>query len=94
MDDNSIFLDSNVLVYASVIESPLYQPARKAIIGFLHQGYKCFISRQIIREFLVVLTRPQSIVSTMLTHGIVNLLTQNTDDFRCFNQLINIISIK
>jgi len=59
-DDAGVFLDTNVLVYAAVKESPFYEAARRAIGESSQQGRVCWVSRQVIREFLVTLTRPDA----------------------------------
>ena len=58
-DVNSVFFDTNVLVYANVVESPLHQLAIKAIQSYYDIGTELWISRQILREYIAVLTRPQ-----------------------------------
>lgn len=57
---NSIFLDSNVLVYATIAQSPLYPTAQKAITDLKQAGTETWISRQVLREYLATLTRPQT----------------------------------
>ena len=60
MDDNAVFIDTNILVYANVIETPFHQQAL-AIVNAAYQASRTiWISRQIIREYLVTLTRPQT----------------------------------
>jgi predicted nucleic acid-binding protein len=54
---DSVFLDTNILVYANVQDTPLCKPARAKILEYERQGINLWISRQIIREFLVVLSR-------------------------------------
>jgi len=56
---NSAFLDTNVLVYANVMESPFHQSAIKTIQFYYGIGTELWISRQILREYIAVLTRPQ-----------------------------------
>jgi predicted nucleic acid-binding protein len=58
-DDNSVFLDTNILVYASVPESPLHLVAINAIQSYEEAGTQLWISRQVLREYLATLTRPQ-----------------------------------
>ncbi|MEH1809598.1 type II toxin-antitoxin system VapC family toxin [Nostoc sp.] len=57
--DNPVFLDTNILVYASQIQSPFHQAAMEAIQGFYDAKIELWISRQILREYLATLTRPQ-----------------------------------
>jgi predicted nucleic acid-binding protein len=58
-DDNSVFIDTNILVYASVPESPLHLVAINAIQSYEQAGTQLWISRQVLREYLATLTRPQ-----------------------------------
>lgn len=58
-DDNALFVDTNVLVYANVTESPLHEQALGAIQAARKDGQTLWISRQVLREYLVTLTRPQ-----------------------------------
>ncbi len=59
MDDNPLFIDTNILVYANVIETPFHEQALAAINTAHEAGRTIWISRQVIREYLVTLTRPQ-----------------------------------
>ncbi len=60
MDDKALFVDTNVLVYANVIETPLHKQALAAINVAYQSGRTIWISRQVIREYLVTMTRPQA----------------------------------
>ncbi len=59
MDDNALFIDTNILVYANVIETPFHEQAPAAINSAHEAGRTIWISHQVIREYLVTLTRPQ-----------------------------------
>ena len=59
MDDNALFVDTNILVYANVIETPFHKQALATINTAYQAGRAIWISRQVIREYLVTLTRPQ-----------------------------------
>ena len=59
MGDNALFVDTNILVYANVIETPFHGQALAAINKAHEAGRTIWISRQVIREYLVTLTRPQ-----------------------------------
>jgi len=59
MDDSPLFIDTNILVYANVIETPFHEQALTAINTAHEAGRTIWISRQVIREYLVTLTRPQ-----------------------------------
>lgn len=58
--DKAVFLDTNVLVYASISESPLHLIALTAIQTLEQRGCELWISRQVLREYLATLTRPQA----------------------------------
>ena len=60
MDDNALFVDTNVLVYANVIETPSHEQALAAINAAYQANRTIWFSRQIIREYLVTMTRPQA----------------------------------
>jgi predicted nucleic acid-binding protein len=55
------FLDTNVLVYASVDASPFHTAALNAIATLEQNKVQLWISRQVIREYLATLVRPQII---------------------------------
>lgn len=55
-----LFLDTNVLIYASIKEAPEHQAVRGFIEHCLATGTPLYISRQVLREYLAVLSRPQS----------------------------------
>ena len=57
-DADPIFLDTNILVYASVDPSPFYDLARAAITAFEAHHTPLWISRQVLREYLATLARP------------------------------------
>jgi predicted nucleic acid-binding protein len=54
-----IFVDTNVLVYASVVEAPLHQSALDNLLQRERLGEELLISRQVLREYLATLSRPQ-----------------------------------
>ncbi len=62
-DANAIFLDTNILVYANVSESPLHEVALQAIQSRYDAGIEVWMSRQVLREFLRTLTRPQAFIN-------------------------------
>ena len=53
-----VFLDTNILVYASVDTSPSYHAARAAITAYEASQTPLWISRQVLREYLATLARP------------------------------------
>ncbi len=56
-DGNPVFVDTNVLVYTTQLRSPWHLIARQTL-GQLYAGDgELWISRQVLREYLAVLTR-------------------------------------
>jgi predicted nucleic acid-binding protein len=65
------FLDTNILVYASVDSSPFHAVALAAIADLEAQNVQLWISRQVMREYLATLARPRvGIPITDLTRAI------------------------
>lgn len=64
---SALFVDTNVLVYANVSEAPQHQAALAAIDQTRKDGRTLWISRQVLREYLVTLTRPQAFQDVPLT---------------------------
>ena len=70
--DKRVFLDTNVLVYANVAEAPLHLVALQVIQLREQAGVELWISRQVLREYLATLSRPQTFtppipVATLIT---------------------------
>jgi predicted nucleic acid-binding protein len=55
-----MFIDTNVLVHASAPGAPNREKARAALVAHGTTGERLCISRQVLREFVAVITRPQS----------------------------------
>jgi len=53
------FIDINVLVYATAEGAPFQDKARTALVG-LAGNETLSISRQVLREYIAVMTRPQT----------------------------------
>lgn len=54
-----VFLDTNILVYASSIRAPFHQSALTAVQKAHETNTELWISRQVLREYLAALSRPQ-----------------------------------
>lgn len=67
MSDNQqrVFIDTNVLVYAFTATAPYYDQARAALSQLEAQDAQMWISRQVIREHIATLSRPQSYTSPL-----------------------------
>ena len=60
-----MFIDTNTLVYSRIVESPNYDAARLTLERAHQDAEPLRISRQIVREYLAVMTRPQSWTGTV-----------------------------
>ncbi len=59
-DASPVFIDTNILVYANIKGFPLHQVALEAIQTLFDAEIELWISRQVLREFIVCVTRPQT----------------------------------
>ena len=55
-----MFVDTNVLIKARILEAPDHERARASLAGALSRNEPICINRQILREYLAVVTRPQT----------------------------------
>lgn len=55
---DSVFVDTNVLVYATIAESPFHEAARMKLHELQTSGKVLCASNQVLREYLACLTRP------------------------------------
>jgi predicted nucleic acid-binding protein len=71
-----VFIDTNILVYANLAQSPFHGKAVASLREFEDIGL-LYVSRQVLREYLAVMTRPGT-----LTHDIpVSSLIQDVQEF-------------
>lgn len=73
----SVFVDTNVLVYATAPSAPEHMAAREAIDGLSHAGLPFWLSRQVLREYIAAMTRPQAFAPA----GSMTLVLQNIQAF-------------
>ena len=55
-----MFVDTNVLVKARILEAPDHEIARDSLESAYAESEPLCISRQVLREYLAVVTRPQT----------------------------------
>lgn len=56
MEDN-ILIDTNILIYSTGGQSPFFTASQAAIANYVNSNYAIWLSRQVIREYLVVKSR-------------------------------------
>lgn len=66
-----IFIDTNVLVYANLAQSPLNSLAVQRLAALNTQGIDLWISRQALREYLSAMTRPGDLTGTIRIESLV-----------------------
>ena len=59
MAASRLFIDTNVIVHYIIDQSVRHSTAQQIILSYQQAGYELWISRQVIREFLATLSRPQ-----------------------------------
>ncbi len=57
MNADQCMVDTNVLIYSTVISSPSHQDAKLKLADLFSKGVELCITPQIVREYLVILTR-------------------------------------
>ncbi|MBL1278350.1 MAG: type II toxin-antitoxin system VapC family toxin [Ectothiorhodospiraceae bacterium] len=56
----TLFIDTNILIYANVTTAPFHEQALNAIKAAHQSERPLWISRQVLREFIAARTRPQT----------------------------------
>ena len=82
-DAEPVFVDTNVLVYASLAQTPLHQTAIARVESLRQEGVDLWISRQVMREYMAVLTRPDA---TTLPDPLATVI----EDVRAFQSIFHI----
>jgi predicted nucleic acid-binding protein len=75
---DAIFVDTNPLVYSKVISSPFHSDALRRLTNYRNSGKELWFSRQIIREYISVMSRPNAFPITPTRAGIL----QDIQDFQ------------
>ncbi|MBF0134640.1 MAG: type II toxin-antitoxin system VapC family toxin [Magnetococcus sp. DMHC-1] len=86
MDADTLFLDTNILVHASVASSPRHAEC----VAFLQlqedAGMRMGINRQVLREFMAVLSRSQSFTPRIPMDEIISLVTTFRQTWNVFDE--------
>ena len=56
---SAVFIDTNILIYANLLGSPFRSVAQAKLQAYEQAGIELWLSRQVLREYLAALTRPQ-----------------------------------
>src|SRR6185295_11906779 len=79
---SACFLDTNILVYAASLRAPLHQRASEEIRGRHESGHELWVSRQILREYLATLSRPQTFAQPKPIRELVRDIRYFLENFR------------
>jgi predicted nucleic acid-binding protein len=80
--NNAVFVDTNILVYASFPSAPLHEAARARLSEFENEGALFWTSRQVLREFLAATTRPGAIMPPPAPTALFQAVRQFEAEFR------------
>ncbi len=60
-----VFVDTNIMIYAQQALSPFHSPATTKLRDLAAAGHPLWISRQILREYLAVMSRPGALTAAV-----------------------------
>jgi predicted nucleic acid-binding protein len=63
--NDKIFCDTNIIIRLNVLETPEHAQVKAAVGRLLEDKAELWISRQVVREFCAVLTRPQTFLNPL-----------------------------
>lgn len=84
-DRRGVFIDTNILIYASIGGSPFYRSAQDAIRRLEEENAELFISRQVLREYLASMTRPDMLTKELSREVVIKAVRHFEEDFTVFN---------
>jgi len=80
--DDAVFIDTNVLVYAQLTESPWYSLAEEWLQRLNDEGVELWISRQTLREYLAAMTKPNALTKPIPIVSLINDVRYFADRFQ------------
>ena len=66
-----VFVDTNVLIYAQQAFSPFHAPATTQLNDLVSAGHLLWISRQVLREYLAVMSRPGALTAPIAVSALL-----------------------
>lgn len=78
-NDRSVFIDTNILVYANLRLSPFHLEAQQQLQLLDEQGYELWSSRQVLKEYLSAMTRQSNLTGAIP-------MTSLAEDVRYFSR--------
>lgn len=77
-----VFVDTNVLLRANITGAPLHAEALQILNQLWDEETELWLSRQVLREYIANVTRPQSFIEPMPTTRVVERVEQFQTLFR------------
>jgi predicted nucleic acid-binding protein len=77
-----VFVDTNVLIQATITAAPLHAVAVARLAALTGSGSELWISRQVLREYLATLSRPQSYTPALSAAALAADVTRFEAQFR------------
>lgn len=74
MGGRQVFIDTNILVYATIVSAPFHNQARQTLQTLWDNEDNLWISRQILREYAMVVTRPQPFTKPLVSEATIQQL--------------------
>lgn len=65
MTNGRAFVDTNILLRSTIVQFPLYNKAKQLVDTHFDANVELWIIRQVIREYMVQVTRPQVFMNPM-----------------------------
>jgi predicted nucleic acid-binding protein len=87
-DRQKIFVDTNVLLRAHVSSAPLHNICYQALEKISEENTELWISRQIIREYMVHVTRPQKFAQPLDAKLAIDQIRRFDDTFRIADETV------
>jgi predicted nucleic acid-binding protein len=86
MMGDRVFLDTGILLRIAIANFPFHPEARRLIAIEYRRNSQIWISRQVIREFLVQATRPQSFMKPLTIKKAIQLIEGMHGQFTIANE--------
>jgi predicted nucleic acid-binding protein len=78
---SALFIDTNILVFASFPGSPFHDAARSRLSQLENGGVRFWTSRQVLREFLALTTRPGAVIPSPTVAALSQAIRQFEAEF-------------
>jgi len=92
-EDKRIFVDTNILIYSFFDKDVYYKLSKQKINTLFRKKYHFYISRQVIREFLVFVTRYNN-ENTVLKHtDFMNIVYRFLNQFVVLDEISDVTKI-